>query len=682
MKSKLLFIAILIVTAKSLFAQNFKDCYAQQTDSTLTLGNSKIERTWKWNKGNIIAAKLEDKVKKIITLSDVDDVPSFNIEGLSFVKNQSLDIKQITNSVFHADHLEATLISEYDNVSLKRIFRIFPEVAALSSEVYLKYSSLSKPEKTDYFVGNGIEKVNIRSDLRFSYTDRFRLNSRHWFLKFVQFQDITDGKDNLVFEKEVIPYYRYEEYPGNLLIGKDLVSGNQIFILKEAPNTKSQINYPEFDFIASNKAVNVAFSGFETKNTSKDWIKGYTVTVGVGGNEDILFSLRNYLKKSTSYGRDTHEMILMNTWGDRGQDGKISEKFILNELENAKKLGITHFQIDDGWQQGISKNSADKTGNLWDAWTAKDWEPNAERFPNGLSKIIKSAKEKNIELGLWFHPSNHANYQTWKQDADIVIDLYKKHGVKYFKVDGVVISTKQAETNFTKFLEEVKTKTNGEVFFNLDLTANIRGGHFMFRYAGNLFLENRYTDSGRYFPFHTLRNLWMLSAYFPPEFLQIEFLNKWRNPDKYASDDPFAPKNYDFDYIFAITTFAQPLAWLETANLPDEAYKLSVFINKYKTVMSDIHNGTILPLGEMPSGNSWTGFQSSLNNNEGYIIVFRERNKNDIYELKLAKSIANAKFEVIHSNVSGYDIKLKNEKTLSVKLPKENSFVLLKYKGN
>jgi hypothetical protein len=51
-------------------------------------------------------------------------------------------------------------------------------------------------------------------------------------------------------------------------------------------------------------------------------------------------------------------MIMMNTWGDRGQDGKINEKFILRELEAGAKLGITHFQIDDGWQQGLSSNSA------------------------------------------------------------------------------------------------------------------------------------------------------------------------------------------------------------------------------------------------------------------------------------------------------------------------------------
>ena len=42
-------------------------------------------------------------------------------------------------------------------------------------------------------------------------------------------------------------------------------------------------------------------------------------------------------------------MIMLNTWGDRGQDTKISETFALAEVEEAARLGITHFQLDDGW---------------------------------------------------------------------------------------------------------------------------------------------------------------------------------------------------------------------------------------------------------------------------------------------------------------------------------------------
>ena len=55
--------------------------------------------------------------------------------------------------------------------------------------------------------------------------------------------------------------------------------------------------------------------------------------------------------------------------------------------------------------------------------------------------------------------------------------------------------------------------------FNLDATAGRRAGYHMLNRYGNIFLENRYTDWGNYYPYHTLRNLWMLSKYVPAEIL-------------------------------------------------------------------------------------------------------------------------------------------------------------------
>ena len=111
-------------------------------------------------------------------------------------------------------------------------------------------------------------------------------------------------------------------------------------------------------------------------------------------------------------------------------------------------------------------------------------------------------------------------------------------------------------------MNKVLDETGNNAVFNLDVTAGRRGGYHYFNEFGNLFLENRYTDWQNYYPDTTLRNLWMLSKYVPSRNLQIEFLNKWRNAGKYEGD-PFAPSNYSFEYLFAITMAAQPLAWFE-----------------------------------------------------------------------------------------------------------------------
>ena len=233
--------------------------------------------------------------------------------------------------------------------------------------------------------------------------------------------------------------------------------------------------------------------------------------------------------------------------------------------------------------------------------------------------------------------------------------------------------------NFAKFLDTVKQATQGKVLFDLDLTAGTRGGYFMFRNAGNLFLENRYTDGGNYFPFHTLRNLWMLSQYFPPQLLQIAFLNKWRNESKYQAGDPFAPARYSFDYLFAITMMAEPLAWMEASGLPEEAFATVPLIKKYQAIMADIHRGTIMPIGDMPDGTSWTGFQS-VQDNHGYLLVYREKNdiEKKIFDLYQVNGKALV-FEKIYSSSGASGCRITGNGKAEIMLPRQNSFALYEY---
>ncbi len=677
---RITFLLVLIFCFASTYAgQQYKDCKAYLNNDTLIIANSKIERKWLWNKGDIIPISLTDKTNSDIT-AFTDGSNSFSLKRYPFVNNESINFDVVENDFHYQPYLAVTIVSNYKAFSLKRVFRIHPQLAAITSDVFLKYKVLDIQTEIPKIRTIGLKNYFEGRESAPSYVDHYSLQSRHWNLNFIEFKDITDVNNNLVSEHAVIPYRPQVKYMGNLLLAVDKASDNKFYILKEAPNTYSQVKYPAYDFYASRDLIDVAFSGFPDTLDHKDWVKGYSITCGVaGGAKDLQTSVKDYLKNSIAYKADVNEMVMMNTWGDRGQDGKISEKFILRELEGAKRLGITHFQIDDGWQQGLSQNSATKGSTLWDAWTPKDWEPNKERFPNGWSKIIKSAKEKNIILGLWFHPTNNNGYKTWKSDADILLGIYKKYGIKYFKIDGVEIFTKTAEINFGKFLDKVKEESKSDIFFNLDCTANIRGSYFMFRNSGNLFLENRYTDSGRYYPYQTLRNLWMLSKYFPAQLLQIEFLNKWRNADKYPAKDPFAPQNYSFEYVFGTTLMAQPLAWLEASNLPEEAYSIAPLVKKYTGIMADLHKGSIMPIGEEPNGVSFTGFQSSQDKS-GYLIIYRERTESNTQTLQtsLPKN-ENVVIEDVHkSNPNSY-VKYNSNGSVEAKLGASDSFILVKY---
>jgi hypothetical protein len=64
---------------------------------------------------------------------------------------------------------------------------------------------------------------------------------------------------------------------------------------------------------------------------------------------------------------------------------------------------------------------------------------------------------------------------------------------------------------------------------------------------------------------------------------------------------------------------------MEASGLPASAFSLSSTLESYRRIQADLHAGIILPIGQEPSGTSWTGFQS-IRKERGYLLVFREIN--------------------------------------------------------
>ncbi len=666
-------------------AHNVVDnCSAKLERDTLTVENSYLQYRWLWDGGRLIPCSILDKCNnRVLNFANRESDCPVSQQKEQFIKNIEFKINNIDSSYMSPKALEIEIINQYANFQHRRRIKVFAKTSTISFDNAFKYTKLGISPKESATNADGIEEKLLKSDKQADiYITDYHFNQKHWRYRSVNFKDITDQNNNLLSEQCAIPYNKPERYTGNLIWAENLLSGFKFFVLKEAPNSTSQIEYPGYDFAISSKRISIPISGIEESSDGESFVSTYTITLGIVDQQtDGLASLRRYLKQSIPYNTLTHDMILMNTWGDRGKDGRISEQFILNEIDKASKLGITHFQIDDGWQQGASANSAFKNQNQsWDSWSADNWRPNQERFPNGLEPIVKLAKEKNIELGLWFNPSKEEDYKSWKRDADIIVNLYKSYGIKYYKIDGVAIPTKQAAINFERFLKSVKERSNGEVFFNLDLTAGIRGGYFSYRYAGNLFLENRYTDFQNYYPYATLRNLWLLSRYFPAELLQIEFLNKWRNRYVYPREDIFAPYNYDIDYLFATTMVAQPLAWFEATGLPAEADEVTHLIKKYRAVQSELHSGVTLPIGDEPSGRSWSGFQTIIDDKSGFFLIFRENNEAESAKIETyLKENATIKLSAICGDGDDIECNIDSDNRAKFTLEDKNSFVLFRY---
>jgi alpha-galactosidase len=106
--------------------------------------------------------------------------------------------------------------------------------------------------------------------------------------------------------------------------------------------------------------------------------------------------------------------VLYNSWEATGFDVSVT-----GQLELAKRaadLGAELFVMDDGWfGAGRSARTSDLAG-------LGDWEPNPDRFPDGLRPLIDGVRALGMEFGLWVEPEMvNPNSELYRAHPDWVL---------------------------------------------------------------------------------------------------------------------------------------------------------------------------------------------------------------------------------------------------------------------
>jgi alpha-galactosidase len=348
-----------------------------------------------------------------------------------------------------------------------------------------------------------------------------------------------------------------------------------------------------------------------------------------GGATGRTRALQRWQRGLQPYKPGRDGVLLSNTWGDRSRADRICEAFMIAEIDRASELGVEVIQLDDGWQKGRTINTIQE-GGIWSGfWAAAPdyWTPDPERFPRGLEPVMAHARRRGVGVGLWYAPDSADDFANWEKDAAMLIDLWQRHGVRHFKLDGVKLLSPSCERRFRALLDRLRDASGGDIIADLDTTAEARLG-FWGRPAGAaIFVENRYTDWRNYYPHSTLRALWMLAQTVHPMRLRMEFLNAERNDALYAGD-PLRPALYQADYLFASVMLASPLAWFENTGLSENYINiLKPFVALWKQHRAEFYNNDVLPIGAAPDGYSWTGFavvDAGFGGRVSHLLIFRE----------------------------------------------------------
>lgn len=500
--------------------------------------------------------------------------------------------------------------------------------------------------------------------------EAFGLSDRHLQVKITALRDVTDRYNHLVTSDEEWMYtFGRQNYRGDFFQFTNPLDHTGFTVVKEAPCRGARLNGAGADVVVyPGNYLCVRGSGLDDSVLDQEGDGCYGTAIGLCSGEEALREYKRFYQRVC--GPETY--VMSNTWGDRNQDAAVCDAFIRQEIDRAAELGVDVVQIDDGWQKGTTSNSKLAKSNAWGSYydaMPDFWAVNQTKFPNGLEPVCAYAKEKGVKIGLWFSPDSTNSYSQWQKDAETLISLHRRLGVRYFKLDGVNLAEKAGDRNLRRMVETVYRETDGAVDFNFDITAQVRWGYCYQKQYGKLFLENRYTDWGNYFPHDTLRNLWEVSRYVPAQRLQIEVLNPRRNKEKYP-EDPFAPDLYSMDYLFGIAMAANPLIWMEMSSLSEEDCRvLKDVISLYRTYRDKLQRALVSPIGQKPSGMSFTGFLAELEQ-EGFLLVFREMTEEDSFLYPVEGS-----FEVLYG-----DVAVKQEKGgVRVSFAQPRCFGLLHY---
>ncbi len=658
---------------------NFKDCYHKLENNRLTVGNSLIEREYLIVNDGLYPVLIKD-VAREYSWSCENRLSAVNTPVS--LENFSLYSDVANNNGLSNEFLKITLQAKKESLTQSFVWEIYPSSPLitfyyeLNSEVEFSNDTelvTVKTNTTGVELSDNQPRINSQKDV----IDCIAMGEKHYKLSTVKLYDKTDGNNELVSETEE-SYYHRRPYAktGNMFIVEDYLSNNAILIVKESPTHSSSLSHCRDFTIDSNSILRVVGSGIDSFSGT---VISYGTTVCVNNKEYLLEAYKEHYK---NVWHKRVPLIISNTWGDRSQDAAVNEKFILKEIEHAAYLGVDSVMIDDGWQKGITANSKLKSGGVWEGYYSDSedfWSVNQTKFPQGLKPLVDSACEKGITISLWFSPDSSSDFKNWEKDVNAILNLHNKYKISHFKLDGVKIRNKLSEYRYLRFMEKVYDLTNGKVELVQDITAEDRLGYLYHKQYGILFVENRYTDFRNYYPHHTLKNIWILSKYFPTTKMHMELLNNTRNAELYA-DDLLAPKNYDIDYLFASVMVSNPLMWMELQHLPSkETLMLKKIISVYKKHRENFKDAAISPIGQKPDGNSFTGFNIKLYDNTGYLILFREFvEQNDfVFDVKEVSEIT--KYKILASNDNIAEVETADKGKLRASFCKKGAYVFARY---
>ena len=158
-------------------------------------------------------------------------------------------------------------------------------------------------------------------------------------------------------------------------------------------------------------------------------------------------------------------MTLLNNWESTYFD--FDENKLIGLMDEATKLGVDIFLLDDGWFANKYPRSSDHQG-------LGDWEETAGKLPNGVGRLVEEAHKKGIKFGIWIEPEMvNPKSELYEKHKDWVIHLPNRDEY-YFRNQMVLdLSNPKVQDHVFGVVDNLMTKYPGIAFFKWDCNSPI-----------------------------------------------------------------------------------------------------------------------------------------------------------------------------------------------------------------
>lgn len=165
-------------------------------------------------------------------------------------------------------------------------------------------------------------------------------------------------------------------------------------------------------------------------------------------------------------------MTLLNNWEATYFD--FNEEKLIGLMDEATKLGVDMFLLDDGWFANKYPRSGDHQG-------LGDWEETANKLPNGVKRLVEEAAKKGIKFGIWIEPEMvNPKSELYEKHKDWVIHLPNRDEY-YFRNQMVLdLSNPLVQDHVFGVVDHLMTKNPGLSFFKWDCNSPITNIYSMY----------------------------------------------------------------------------------------------------------------------------------------------------------------------------------------------------------